>query len=89
MTDDELLELAKQDRPISRQELGLKPDNQMSIDDIRTFIFGACWIGMCLLDIIGGCIATHFGFYNLFSLIAIAFVIHACSMMIIPAMIYD
>ena len=89
MTDDELLELAKQDRPISRQELGIEPDNQMDIDDIRTFIFGACWIGMCLLDIIGGCIATHFGFYNLLSLITVAFVIHACSMMIIPVIIYD
>lgn len=92
MTDDELLELAKQDRPISREELGLKPikpDNQMDIDDIRTLIFGTCWIGTCLLDIIGGCITTHFGFLNLSSLIAVAFVIHACSIMITPAIIDD
>lgn len=92
MTDNELLELAKQDRPISREELGLKPtkpDDQMSIDDIRTCIFGSCWIGMCLLDMIGGCITTHFGFLNLTSLIAIAFVVHACSMIISPFIIYD
>lgn len=85
MTDDKLLELAKQDKPISREELGLKPikpDNQMDIDDLRIFIFGACWVGMCLLDVIGGCITTHFGFTDLTSLIAVALVVHASSIMI-------
>ena len=84
MTDDERLELAKQDRPISRQELGIKTPEQLNMEVdayiLRTNIIGYVGVPLVFIDFAIGLISALLGLDTLSSIMYLVFVTHILSL---------
>lgn len=82
MTDNELLELAKQDRPISREELGIRTTEQLKVDAdiLRINIIGYVGVVLVFIDFAIGLTSTLLGLDTIATIMYLVFVTHILSL---------
>lgn len=82
MTDNELLELAKQDRPISREELGIRTTEQLKVDAdiLRINITGYVGVVLVFIDFAIGLTSTLLGLDTIATIMYLVFVTHILSL---------